>query len=469
VIHRDPATGRRQWRLDPFRFFEEAFTLGGCPRPDVTTQNGRRVWFSHIDGDGFANASVEPPKLCAEVIRDRILSRFPAPFTVSIVTAEVDAKALGSPEREALARSLFALPNVEPACHGYAHPYDWHRRTLMLNGIPGYQYDERTEIALSAEFIRGLLPPGGRVPLFLWTGRCNPTPSALRIASEAGLLNMNGGDTRMDPLFPSYSYVAPLTRLREDQVQVHAGAANDNIFTAGLSEPAWGFRNVLATFRNTEVPEALWMPKRPARRVAPVNVYFHFFSASQPASMRALSEVVASSLAMDVAPVFASDYVRKVQGFLGARLERVGEGHWRIRDFGDCRTLRFDQPEGKPNLSRSRGCLGFRWEEGGRLYVHLAAGEEAEVVLDRWGEIPGPYLESASHGVEAFERAPDRVRFRSRGVGEGRMVIAGVPAGTWEVVHSEGGASLGKFEPDPSGRLTLVLPQGSYRLSPASP
>ena len=41
------------WVVEPFKFLAESLGLKGLPRPDVTTINGRRVYTSHIDGDGL--------------------------------------------------------------------------------------------------------------------------------------------------------------------------------------------------------------------------------------------------------------------------------------------------------------------------------------------------------------------------------------------------------------------------------
>ena len=75
------------------------------------------------DGDGFANFSrLKAGQRSAEIIRDRILKKYPFPVTVSIIEAELrglirtqrleDAEPL-----QALAREIFALPNVEIASH----------------------------------------------------------------------------------------------------------------------------------------------------------------------------------------------------------------------------------------------------------------------------------------------------------------------------------------------------------------
>jgi hypothetical protein len=56
-VYEEPATGRTKWLINPFAFFQKAFGGQGIPIPDVTTLSGRRLWFSHIDGDGWNNVS----------------------------------------------------------------------------------------------------------------------------------------------------------------------------------------------------------------------------------------------------------------------------------------------------------------------------------------------------------------------------------------------------------------------------
>ncbi|MFM7345791.1 MAG: hypothetical protein ACKO1J_10550, partial [Tagaea sp.] len=55
----EPELKRRQWRIDPFAFLAAALGHTGGPAPDVTTLTGRRIFFSHIDGDADGPYLVE--------------------------------------------------------------------------------------------------------------------------------------------------------------------------------------------------------------------------------------------------------------------------------------------------------------------------------------------------------------------------------------------------------------------------
>lgn len=116
----EPLVGdRRRWLIDPFAFFESALGGPAFPRPDPTTENGRRIMTAHVDGDGFVSRAEWPDgPYAAEVVRDRILNRYRIPTTVSVIEGEIGPTGLypdQSAELEALAREIFELPHVEAA------------------------------------------------------------------------------------------------------------------------------------------------------------------------------------------------------------------------------------------------------------------------------------------------------------------------------------------------------------------
>src|SRR4029453_5395461 len=98
----------------------------------------------------------------------------------------------------------------------------------------------------------------------------------LSILARLGVPNINGGDTMLDREWPSYTRVAPLMRPVGSHWQNYTSASNENVYTNLWKGPFYGFRNVLETFRRTEHP----------RRVTPVNVYYHYYSAERVAGLR---------------------------------------------------------------------------------------------------------------------------------------------------------------------------------------
>jgi hypothetical protein len=127
-VYEEPATARTKWLINPFAFFQKAFGGQGIPIPDVTTLSGRRLWFSHIDGDGWNNVTnIEEYRdksvVAAGVVLRELIAPYPdLPVAVGVIGADIDER-YGTPEagRQA-ARELFALPQVEIASHTYSHP-----------------------------------------------------------------------------------------------------------------------------------------------------------------------------------------------------------------------------------------------------------------------------------------------------------------------------------------------------------
>jgi hypothetical protein len=117
----------------------------------VTTLDGHRMLIVHIDGDGFPSRAMMPGNAYSgKVILDEILKRYPVKSTVSVIEGEVGLSGKWpklSPALEAIAREIFALPNVEVASHSYSHPFNWaaerqrsrrrqHQRTVSLPLFP---------------------------------------------------------------------------------------------------------------------------------------------------------------------------------------------------------------------------------------------------------------------------------------------------------------------------------------------
>lgn len=419
VVDTAPAPGRvhgAQWLLNPFTFFETALGIADWPRPDVTTLNGRRIVYCHIDGDGIRNESeVRRGALSGEVILEQILARFPLPTTVSVVVADVEPRLLGSARTQALARALFAMPHVEAASHTYFHPLDWETQTRSFD-LPGHPYSLETETRGSIRYIdEHLLPAGKRVRVFQWSGSTNVPEDALAIIEGLGVANINGGDPMFDGQWPSYGRVAPLMRQVGRHWQIYTSAANENLYTNLWTGSFYGFRRVIETFRNTGAP----------RRVSPINIYYHFYSGERVASLGALQTIYEWVTAQRPAPVFASEYLAMVTGFRTARIARTGQG-WRVWDHGELRTVRFDGAGVDVDVTRSRGVLGS-CRHGGSLYVHLEGPGEALIVLNpRPPDVPR--LVSASHRVVGFARAGGTVTLRLTGVGAKSVEVGGLPA-----------------------------------------
>lgn len=387
-----------RWVIDPIAFFRQALKLPDMPVPDVTTENGRRLLIAHVDGDGFASKAEFPgAPWAADVLYREILQRYRIPTTVSVIQGETSKDGMYpqfAAQQEAIARKIFALPHVEAASHSFSHPFRWQALAQEGDGegynlhIPGYVYDEAREIDGSVAYVESLLPAGKRCHIFLWTGDCNPAKSTLARSDQAGLLNMNGGETRMSRMHPTLTAVAPLGIPRDGHFQIYAPNQNENVYTNLWTGPFYGYERVIETFEMTETP----------LRLKPIDIYYHTYSASKPASLKALKKVYDWALSQPVLPLPASDYIRKVLDFNTLAIAREGDG-WRIAGGDAVRTLRIPQRMGYPDLARSRNVLGW-WDEGKARYVHLGGAPTSLLVLAN--TLPSrPWIARANGRIDA--------------------------------------------------------------------
>lgn len=427
---------RRKWYLDPFAFLEEALGLKGRIVPDVTTLNGLRLAFSHVDADGFAGFSrVDGKSMCAEMLRDRIYKRFNFPVTLSLIVADVDTKIATDPKRarqaQDVARELFRMPNIEPGSHTYSHPFFWNEdsktKTRYENRfpykIPGYTFSEAQEIDGSIRFISSLSPPDKPCRVLQWSGDCRPTARQIARIDDLGLLNINGGDTMLDAKNNSLTSVSPMFRVVGARIQTYTAMANENVMTNLWTGPFYGYRSVMETIRRTGSP----------RRLKPIDIYYHFFSGEHAASVKALEDVYAFVLSQPVAPVFTSQYLEAARDYHKVRILRAGPGLYHIEDYGQSLTLRLDASAPAPNLERSENVLGYSRQKEG-LYVSLAPGA-ARAVLS-FETLPGrsaplPFLAEATGYVSDFRPVAGGASLTFKGFGAtGRLRLAGFAPGS---------------------------------------
>jgi peptidoglycan/xylan/chitin deacetylase (PgdA/CDA1 family) len=405
---------RELWKFDPFAYLEAALGRVNAPLPDSTTKAGKRIFLSHIDGDGFVNKSeTSIGKYSSEVVRDEILKKYPLPVTVSVIEAEVRVQIEGvdpllAPKFEDIARDIFALPNVEMASHSYSHPFMWipDDRTAYLYKRANLKLTEHyprvdlaREIEGSVAYInRELAPEGKQVEVFLWSGNCRPPPEALRRVHDLGLVAMNGGDTLISRRVPTLNGVAPRSISWGDQLQVLAPNQNENIYTNDWEGPFYGtFVNVLETFERTESP----------RRLKPVNIYYHFYSADFFSSLRALKVIHDWAMEEDLHAIKVSDYVNLASDARATKLYSKGDDEWAMVNGGDLQTFRVPGDWGKRiDLARSRGVQGWT-EFQGSAYVHTSDSPVTTLKLTPAGRSPAAhwYLESSSAPIdfEIFE------------------------------------------------------------------
>lgn len=409
------------WTIDPFAFFSNALSVDGLPMPDVTTENGKRLWLSHIDGDALPSWAEFPGrKLGAEIIQERLLEKYPYPHTISVVEGEMVGLEKYADQRErmfSVAKSIFAMPNVEIATHTYSHPYNWRavpdeEQAGKYNlPVPNYKYDPVRETAGSAKFIDdNLAPPGKKTKVMLWSGDALPLPDALQAATDAGLINLNGGNTIISKDRPSYALITPMARPIEGHVQVYAPIMNENVFTNDWSGPFDGFRRVIDTMTMTDHP----------RRIKPISIYYHFYAGTKVATMRAMEEIYSWSTEQDIFPVYASEYSVRVPDYREAGVARYLDGRWKLSNLGNVRSIRILNPD----VTSGRKVASARWPDllgsdhiaGARelhdgIYIHTDGASSATFKL---GDKPPrmPYLVSSNGRVERWNTAGTTASFR---------------------------------------------------------
>lgn len=354
------------WIINPFEFLKISLQLIDAPMPDITSENGTRLWFAHIDGDAMPSwAELPGRRLGSEVIRDEIITRYELPHAISIVEAEMYTE--DRRERmEQTARDLFALDYVEIATHTYSHPFRWQAlhsgspSGVNNLSIPGYKFDIDREIGGSARYIdTNLAPPGKKTKVMLWSGDAIPPANAIATAEKYGLLNMNGGNTIISKQTPTVAAISPNVRTVGHQTQIYAPIMNENIFTNEWTGPFDGFKRVIETFDMTGHP----------RRIKPVNVYYHFYAGTKKSALTSLETVYDWSTQQDLLPIMPSEYIVKVPHFRSAGVARDLNGRWKISGLGPIKSLRTLSKNSFPNLSNSESLIGTAKTQDA-IYLH---------------------------------------------------------------------------------------------------
>jgi polysaccharide biosynthesis protein PelA len=510
LVYEEPSTGRTKWIIDPFAFFQKAFGAEQMPIPDVTTLSGRRIWLSHIDGDGWNNISYiedyrDKPIIAANVVLRELIAPYPdLPVAVGVIGADIDER-YGAPEtaRQA-ARELYALPQVEVASHTYSHPYQWsffenynrkleerliapgesewmavvgeRMRRIARRLFPGllrrsaetdskavdedppraysdFPFDLDQEIRGSIAAAEELAPEGKHATLYLWSGGAEPFETAIAGTRRLGLRNINGGDSRFDADFPSLSYLSPISRVSGSERQIYAGNANDYIYITDGGGREHGFLHLDESVKRTENP----------RRLKPINVYYHMYAGERAAPLAAVRHHLDAARQSSVTPIAASHYAAIADGFFSADITALGNDSWLIRNRGSLQTLRFDDSDARAvDFSRSAGIIGQR-RKGASLYVALdEAFDDVIVALapdaGAIAEQSTPYLIEGRWTFRDLRRRECGFTVMAKGFGLGQMMWGGLKAGLYHVAVRDSKESLwdDEVEVGDDGRLAFT-------------
>lgn len=419
--------GTTRWRINPFEFFRQALHgpsgLSLTPVPDTTTLCGRRIYYSHIDGDGFINISdIDRKSLSAKIIFDEILAKKKLPVSVSHIVAEIFPQYLGSAESLALAREIAAQPYVETASHTYTHPLSWEKNpseqeieiyqsvlkdkkltgAILAYDIGFKDLSYARETIQSLEYLQKELKPARDARLLQWSGSCRPPAEALRLLEKQEYLNINGGDSRFDSEFSSYSHLSALYRKVSGFTQVYASASNENLFTNLWAGPFGGFSWVVDFFKNTESPI----------RIKPINVYYHFYSGEKRASLEALKLVYKWLEQQKITPMFTSDYARLVRDFTRVEIVQASPTEFSIKNNGKIRTLRIDNSSHLPDYEKSKNILGH-YVHGGSMYIHLGSAPETRLVVTT-DQPKRPFISSCNAIVDDIIVTEKKITIKGR-------------------------------------------------------
>jgi uncharacterized protein (TIGR01370 family) len=409
-----------RWIVQPIRFLQAALQLPDLPVPDVTTEGGQRMLMAHIDADGFPSRAILPGRpFAAEVLQKQILSRYRLPTAVSVIEAEVSPNGVYpalSAELEPLARKIFALPFVEAASHSYSHPFSW-AKAMGANSsgdddvsdksyglpLPGYRFDLKREVQGSMDYINTrLMPANKKAELFLWTGGCVPPAAAIAETVQNGFLNMNGGDTRITNSNNSWTAIAAQGVRKNGWYQVFAPNQNENVYTNNWTGPFYGFERVIETYKLTGAPY----------RFKPVDIYYHTYSATKPASIAALHKVYGWAIAQPFTRVFPTQYVRKVLDFEATSMAReLASGDLLVRTGASLRTLRMPPGAALPSLRDSTGVAGITAGPSGDYLTLTSAQVRLSTLPDRGGVRVERINGSISEFTRTRDGATEQLRF----------------------------------------------------------
>ncbi len=392
------------WIINPFALYKRALHLQNIPIPDTTTQNAKRLLFSHIDGDGIMNRVEWNPKLFSgDTIYSDILTQYKIPISVSVIGAEINDNGLYpklAPALQKIVKKMYALKNVEPATHTFTHPFFWNK---IKNGDldpkyrlkpKGYKFSLDYEIRGMLEEINTKFLPKNKYPkakTVFWSGDCAPTTTTLHYVYKNKILNINGGDTYISNMHPWLSYVAPMGIERGGYYQIYTGQQNENIYTNEWLGPYWGFKKVVQTFKLTDKP----------RRLKPIDIYYHLYSGSKRASLNALKYVYNWSIKQDVNPIFTSEYIPKVMDYYTASIAKLDNNSYFIAGMESLKTLRFDTLNLK-EIALGDNIAGYK-KSSQENYLHL--GTKKEVLLQAQQRQNSPYLISSNGKIKEMHRS----------------------------------------------------------------
>lgn len=239
-----------------------------------------------------------------------------------------------------------------------------------------------------------------------------PPAAAIAETARHGFLNLNGGDTTITRSRNSWTGIAAQGIRKDGWYQIYAPHQNENVYTNDWTGPFYGFERVIETFELTGAPH----------RFKPIDIYYHVYSASKPASIAALHRVYQWAVAQPTSRVFGSQYIRKVMDFEATTIARDhASGELVVRTGADLRTLRLPAAAPLPALGE-RGIAGFT-PGPAATYLTLSAAE-TRIGPAGGSTPPQVYVAEANGAISELVRRPGELQFALTVNGSGLGLLA---------------------------------------------
>lgn len=432
-LYQSPYNSVTQWRVDP-NYIVKWLIQRVTPIPDTTTLFGKRIMYSHIDGDAFISISdIDRKSYCGEIIKEQIINKYKIPISASLIMAEIDEKYRGNKRIFKIAQDFYHSPYIEPASHTYFHPLSWEEKPSANDieiyygeekekyqggPIVAYKYasyeklDYQKEILGSLNFLNKNILKNEKTNILFWSGSCRPTDKAMKIVTDNNILNINGGDSRFDTRYNSRSHLFPLGKKTDKYLQVYSSNSNENTYTNLWKGPFMGFQDVIETFQNTERPI----------RYKPINIYFHFYSGERISSLKALKRVFNWSLQQDIIPIYISEFIKIAKNFYEIKIKQTNKSSFIINDIKDLKSLRIDKIT-YPNYQKSKNIIGHR-HINNSTYIFLNNNKSAKLVLSD-NRIPAsfPIISSSDGHITNLVSKTNKISFTYKSFYGKKLII----------------------------------------------
>lgn len=478
VISTEIKLKQARWLFNPFTFFKRAFAEENWPKPDVTTQNGLRIFFSHVDGLGLSDVAIQQGQrlLIPDLFYDQIgLAYKDLPVSVALTVGDVDPLVGGqSALREKISR-IWALPQIEPALNGYTQLYDWSffnrydrkREEALLQGAPisgwvnlknvlrmgrdetdletkkyvsngrdlpreymRFPFSREQEAEGALKVAESLLPKDKRIKLYQWTGDARPDEAMIAATREIGLVNINGGGAQLKLSQPSITDISPFSIQVGNERQINSIGGLAAMPEENSGKALEQMRAFPYVMRRTEKPY----------RLTAYNLHYDLQLLGVSGGLQAVRNNLDKVTSGDYFPVFTSDYAGLVQDYFKAEIIRVGPLQWIIKNRGSVNTLRMDAVSGLHlDLEESKGVLGASVING-QIYISLDSAVDKVILVARadknkLNEKVG--LKTSGWKVTHLKRETCGWSYQAEGFGQGKFSWYNVPLGEYTVSASK--------------------------------